>query len=323
MSGPTARRLFPLLAASAIGVLAPAPADAHYHLDAPTSWMSQDPVSNGGPQKNGPCGVVPGTNAGEVPGTPTGIVNGFPPGQPISVTVTSTIDHPGWYRIALVPGPSSTQTGASLPEPVPQAGTDCTPAIMTNPVWSPTQHVLADGLGLPPGAGPTFLQSGTKTFPVSIPQSAGCTSARPCSLQVIMVMTDHLPGMCYYHHCADVSVNGATGTGTGGTGATGTGGAGGGTAGTGGATGTGGRGGSGTGGATTLGTGGAPASGSGGATGGGQGGSTSGVDASIGAETGTDTGGCGCTVGSVSGSTGAIGLMLLLAIGRRRRRTSR
>jgi hypothetical protein len=78
---------------------------------------------------------------------------------------------------------------------------------MSNPVWSPTQPILADGL--PAGSTASTQQSGTQTFQVTIPKSATCTSARPCTLQVIMVMTDHPANDCYYHHCADIST-GAT-----------------------------------------------------------------------------------------------------------------
>jgi MYXO-CTERM domain-containing protein len=134
------------------------------------------------------------------------MVTAVMPGQTLSVSVTSTIAHPGWWRIALHEGASSTQTLTTLPDPVPMAGTNCTPAIMMNPVWSPTQPVLADGL--PAGSTVDTVQSGSKTFQVTIPQNANCSTAKPCSLQVIMVMTDHPPNNCYYHHCADITTSG-------------------------------------------------------------------------------------------------------------------
>jgi hypothetical protein len=135
-------------------------------------------------------------------GTPTHAVTNVTTGQ-VSVSVTATIAHPGWYRIALAQGASSTQTLTTIPDPKAQAGTNCTPAIMTNPVWSPTQPVIADGL--PAGSTPTTMQSGSKTFQVTIPPSANCSAAQPCTLQVIMVMTDHPANDCYYHHCADIT----------------------------------------------------------------------------------------------------------------------
>jgi MYXO-CTERM domain-containing protein len=272
--------LSPLLVFGAIGVFLPSPADAHFKLDAPASWMSQD--AEGGPQKTGPCAAVPNTSLGDTAGTPTNAVTVVQSGQTIPVSITVTISHPGWFRIALVEGPSATQTLTTLADPQAQAGTNCTPAIMTAPVWSPTQPILADGL--PAGSTATTVQSGNQTFSVTIPQSASCTSARPCTLQVIMVMTDHPVGDCYYHHCADLSIG--TGSGTGG-----------GTAG-------------GPGAAGSSGTGGVP----------GSGGSSAGAG---GTEAPVKPGsGCGCVLsspGRASWATIAAGLVAL-AMARRRRR---
>src|SRR5215471_6225356 len=211
--------LVPVLVLAAVGVLVPARADAHFRLNTPMSWMSQS--TQGSPQKNGPCAATLNTTLepATTPVTPTGIVNAFQPGQTVSVSVTATVPHPGWYRIALVQGPASSQTLTTFPDPKAMAGTNCTPPIMANPVWSTTQPVLADGL--PAGSTANTQQSGTQTFQVTIPQSAVCTSARPCALQVIMVMTDHPADDCYYHHCADISVgstpDAGAGTGTAGT----------------------------------------------------------------------------------------------------------
>jgi MYXO-CTERM domain-containing protein len=202
--------LFPLLAFGAVGVLVPSPADAHFKIDAPPSWMSQDTV--GGPQKTGPCGAVPNTGLGDTAGTPTNTVSVVQSGQPISVSVTVTVPHPGWFRFALAEGASSTQTLATIADPQAQTGTNCTPAILANPIWSPTQPIIADGL--PAGSTAGTVQSGNQTFSVTIPESASCTGAQPCTLQVIMVMTDHPAGDCYYHHCADISIGSATDAGT-------------------------------------------------------------------------------------------------------------
>src|ERR1700722_8905160 len=130
------RVLSPVLAFGATAVLLPSLADAHFILNAPACWMSQDAV--GGPQKTGPCAAVPNTSLGDVAGTPTHAVTVFQSGPTISVSVTATIAHPGWYRIALVEGASSTQTLTTLPDPQAQSGTNCTPAIMKSPVWSTT-----------------------------------------------------------------------------------------------------------------------------------------------------------------------------------------
>ena len=112
-------------------------------------------------------------------------------------------------------GASSSQTMTSLPDPptLGAAGSakQCTPAFIDNPVWSPTQPVLADKLGLPAGSTDTNVnQSGTKTFNVTIPANATCTEAAPCTLQVLMFMTDHPSGSCNYHHCADISIAAST-----------------------------------------------------------------------------------------------------------------
>ncbi len=330
--------LAPTVLLGTIVLLIPTRAAAHFKITDPTtppqpatvqSWMSQDAV--GGPQKNGPCAAVPNTALGDSPGTPVAnAVTVVQAGQKVTVPITITVAHPGWFRISLFEGPSSGQTLTTLPDPKAQAGTNCTPAIMTNPVWSPTQPILADGL--PTGSTASTMQSGTKTFQVTIPSSASCSTAQPCALQVVMVMTDHPADDCYYHHCADLAVgSGATGGGTGAGGGTGTGGAtgaGGGTGtggnhGVGGGTGTGGTGGSASGGVggsnVSAGTGGA--SGTAGQPGGrtGTGGSTTGGS---GTSTQPGSSGCSCIVTGrerTSWIVGAAGV-LALVIARRRRR---
>ena len=143
------------LSFGAIGLLTPSTAWAHFKLTAPASWMSQDSV--GGPQKNGPCAATPNTSLGDSAGTPTNAVTVLQSGQTVSVSVTVTVPHPGWFRIALAEGASSTQTLTTLADPQAQAGTNCTPAIMSNPVWSPTQPIIADGL--PAGSTASTQQS--------------------------------------------------------------------------------------------------------------------------------------------------------------------
>jgi hypothetical protein len=324
-------------------------AEAHFKINMPLSWMSQDTV--GGPQKTGPCAAVPNVGLGDSPGTATRMVTVFQSGQTIPISVTATIAHPGWWRVALVEGASSTQTLATLPDPQAQRGTNCTPAILANPVWSPTQPIIADGL--PAGSGASTLQSGTQTLQVKLPGNATCTNARPCTLQVIMVMTDHPASDCYYHHCADFAFasstdggsspapdasvsNDAAAAGTGGArgaGGTGSGGNAGGSSGTGGVSGTGGL----------AGTGGSPGSGgalasTGGAGPGGTGGAISAISSAGGSPVtppGSGTGasgapaqsgsgsGCGCRLASgreASWSVSAAGLIALALMLRRRPR---
>src|SRR5262252_36587 len=200
--------LGPFLVIVASAVLVTSSANAHFRLTAPACWLSQD--TNGSPQKDGPCAAFPNDAGLEppIPGTRSNIVSNFQPGQMVTVSVTATISHPGWYRVALAEGPSSSQTLTSIPDPAQTQGT-CKPTIMTNPVWSPTQPVIADGL--PAGSGINTLQSGSQNFQVRIPANANCT-AQPCTLQVIMVMTDHPANDCYYHHCADITVGGDAGS---------------------------------------------------------------------------------------------------------------
>src|SRR5579863_4459105 len=112
-------------------VLAAAPARAHFALEAPACWMSQD--NSGLPEKLGPCGDEGG-------GTATGIVTAFQTGQTITVTINEIIFHPGHYRIAL-----AVDDRSQLPaEPtVTAADTPCGSVPIQNP---PVFPVLADGV---------------------------------------------------------------------------------------------------------------------------------------------------------------------------------
>ena len=343
-------RKFQLVLAVSIagcGLLVPSLTQAHFQLVAPQSWWTQ--LSDGSPQKTAPCGdeATTGTSA-------TKMVTTVQAGQTVPVQIMATVAHPGWYRISLKEGAASSQTNKTLPDPptLGAAGSaqQCTPAFVDNPVWSPTQPVLADKLGLPAGStSTTTQQSGASTFNVTIPATANCTTASPCTLQVLMFMTDHPSGSCNYHHCADIVVQGggaagsgghggaagasagakggaagsSSSTGTGGTpatgGAPGAGGGAGEAAGTGGTSLTGSGGAIATGG--THGTGGSPGSGGGNATGG-----TTGTTGAGGAPS-TDGSSGGCTYGGAAkaGSKLAIGIVLLLAVvaARRRQRARR
>ena len=204
------------LVLSLVGALAPASAVAHFKLNAidekmPVSWMSQD--AQGAPQKTGPCAAV-GTGTSDPAGKPTNVVTDVKAGQMVSITVQGTIGHPGWYRVSLVEGPSSSQTLSTLPDPALQ--TKCTAAMISNPVWSSTQPVIGDGL--PPGSTTATSHMGTETLKVMLPATANCTPTKPCTLQVVMIMTDHSPPDCFYHHCADITYSGGSG-GAGGMGA--------------------------------------------------------------------------------------------------------
>jgi hypothetical protein len=321
-----------------LGLLVPGAADAHFMLMAPASWWSQ--AADGSPQKTAPCGEEGATGTAA-----TGTVNVYQSGQPVAVTVMSTVAHPGWWRISLRQGAAATQNGTTFPDPTPMgaAGTtlQCTPAFINNPVWSPTQPVLYDKLGLPAGStSTTMVQSGMQTFQVTIPSSAQCSNASPCTLQVLMIMTDHPAASCNYHHCANMAMAGTT-SGTGGTTGAGDAGASDGGTGAGGAkSGTGGTtiGPSGTGGATTgaggtaAGVGGATAgvggaaAGIGGATAG-VGGAATGAGGSTGAghdgspDGGEELASNGCSCGVAGGAMGSwSGALFLAALALRRRR---
>jgi MYXO-CTERM domain-containing protein len=148
--------------------------------------MSQD--SFGLPEKLGPCGDEGG-------GTPTGTVTAFQSGQTITVTINEVIFHPGHYRIALAVNDRS-----ELPAepPVTAGSTPCGSVPVQNP---PVFPVLADGVfeHSAPFSGPQSIQ-------ITLPGNVTCTK---CTLQIIEFMSDHglnNPGGCFYHHCADLSI---------------------------------------------------------------------------------------------------------------------
>jgi Lytic polysaccharide mono-oxygenase, cellulose-degrading len=160
-----------------------ADARAHFALQAPACWMSQDAV--GTPLKMAPCGDEGG-------GTATGKVTTFQEGQMITVTINETIFHPGHYRIAL-----ATTDRSQLPaEPVPTA--QCGSVTVQNP---PVFPVLADGLFTH-----TTAFTAPQTVQIKLPDNVTCTH---CTLQVIQFMSNQTPnptGGCFYHHCADLAI---------------------------------------------------------------------------------------------------------------------
>jgi len=175
------------LVAVGILVLAPSPANAHFILMEPASWMTQD--SLGFPEKLGPCGDEEG-------GTPTGTVTAYHPGDTVTFTVSEVVYHPGHYRIALATDPSM------LPAE-PTVTADSTPCGSV-PVESPAVYpVLADGVFTH-----TAPFNGPQTVQVRLPTDVTCDN---CTLQIIEFMSDHglnVPGGCFYHHCANISISG-------------------------------------------------------------------------------------------------------------------
>jgi hypothetical protein len=276
-------------------------ADAHFRLVAPANVVMQ--ASDGSPQKMGPCG-------NEAPQTPSNAITPFRPGDTVTVQLEETVYHPGHYRVAL-----ALDSPDELPAepPVTAGATQCgSVPIQQNPAFP----ILADGMLK--HAAPL---SGVQSFQVKLPTNVSCTA---CTLQIIEFMSEH-GAPCFYHHCAKISIQGASDAGTfdgggraGSSGSAGSGGrAGSGGSGLDGSAGLGGSAGTSAGGATggtTAGSGGTSASG-------GAAGTSAGKAGSAGSD---DGGGCGCTlVRKLVFSRYAAGAWLavaLSAIGRRRRR---
>lgn len=191
-------------ALGAIGALMPSPAYAHYVLQAPASYDAIDPTT-GLPEKLGPCG-------NEDPQMLTNVVTAFQEGQSITITIDEVVFHPGHYRVALAMTPDHMQ--ASFPDdPVPTPG-------LTNSGTMACANVDMSACGsVPVEAPPVFPVIADNLFehctPFTEPQSAtiklpaGVTCEK-CTVQVLEFMSDHgpnVPGGCFYHHCADVSIS--------------------------------------------------------------------------------------------------------------------
>lgn len=174
------------LSAAGALCLTPAVSEAHFVLQSPASMYEQAP--NGDPQKAPPCG----DNGGAVL---TGDSTTFQAGDTVTITIDEAIYHPGHYRIAL------SETGPDgLPEPAPvtPGDTPCGSAPIMDP---PVYPVLADGV---------FEHdapfSEAQTIDITLPDDVSCEN---CTLQVIQFMSNHAlnnPGGCYYHHCAEITI---------------------------------------------------------------------------------------------------------------------
>jgi MYXO-CTERM domain-containing protein len=156
-----------------------ATAEAHFKLNAPAANLQQD--SDGSPQKTTPCGGA---------GTPTNMVTDVRSGAMLSISVTETVPHSGFYRVAVAPNM------AGLPADPTVAATNCTGLM---PSANPTLPVLGDGLLVHTGA----LSPATQTMQVMIPAGMTCNN---CILQVIQYMYPHSQP-CFYYHCATVNIS--------------------------------------------------------------------------------------------------------------------
>jgi hypothetical protein len=181
-------QVVPLVLAACASLLGSSVVEAHFMLTAPASWDNQD--GQGNPQKSAPCGQA---DPGAAP-VATGAVTAFHPGDTITITIDEKIPHPGHYRVALA------NSQAELPaDPTVTVGsTACGSAAIQDP---PVFPVLADGMLVH-----TAAFSGPQTFTVKLPDGMTCTK---CTLQVEEFMSNHglnNPGGCFYHHCADISI---------------------------------------------------------------------------------------------------------------------
>jgi MYXO-CTERM domain-containing protein len=177
--------------AAALG-LVPAVARAHFVLQSPASATEQG--SLGDPQKEPPCGGSTGV--------PTGMVTSYAPGDMVTVTINETVAHPGHYRVAL----STTGQAGLPPDPtVTAVGGD--PCGMTTIQSPPVFPILADGM-----LAHTAAFSAPQTFSFQLPTDMTCTSN--CVLQVIEYMSSH-GAPCFYHHCANITVQAGGGQGSG------------------------------------------------------------------------------------------------------------
>jgi hypothetical protein len=171
----------------AVLLLSPAVALAHFALLTPTNWMSEDTV--GSPQKAPPCGNEGG-------GTATNVITTFTEGQTIPVQINELIFHPGHYRIAIAANQASlpAEPGVDAGNGFPCGSANITPSPYSLPLLADDvfDHVAAF--------------NGPQMTMVKLPDGFTCTN---CTLQIIEFMSDHglnVPGGCFYHHCAQVTI---------------------------------------------------------------------------------------------------------------------
>jgi hypothetical protein len=188
------RSMYAAAAAIALLPLAPGGAHAHFVLRAPACYSEQDDL--GLPLKSAPCGQADAT-----PVVETGEVTDFVAGQTITVTVEEMVFHPGHYRIAIAPDMGS------LPDDPPVTADSRSPCGSTVIDGSPELPLLADGVLMH-----TTRYTGPQSVEVTLPPDFTCDH---CVLQVIEFMSNHglnVPGGCFYHHCANVTVQAASDT---------------------------------------------------------------------------------------------------------------
>jgi MYXO-CTERM domain-containing protein len=201
-------------------LLSPTVARAHFVLEAPASWSVEN-TTNGTPEKLGPCGNEGNPMAAKDAGQP--VVTAFQEGQMITVTINEVITHPGHYRIALslnwADAGDTVQAGFPADPTVSRAPTNsgkmvCPGAVQSVcgsvPIVAQTPSQTAEGWIL---ADDVFEHcsafAGPQTVQVALPPGVTC---KECVLQVLEFMSDHglnPQGGCFYHHCANISIQGS------------------------------------------------------------------------------------------------------------------
>jgi hypothetical protein len=209
------------LVLGAIYALVPRPAQAHFVLETPASWDVLDQTS-GLPEKLGPCGNEGPTSLTlNDAGRP--IVTAFQEGGTITITITEVVFHPGHYRISLSTGwadagdtvqagfpdepvvtPGDTNSGTMVCQPDVMSICGSVPIVQQTPVAVPgVGWILADDVfeHCDPFTTP-------QTITVALPTGVTC---KECVIQVLEFMSAHglnVPGGCFYHHCANISISG-------------------------------------------------------------------------------------------------------------------
>lgn len=177
----------------------PTPAEAHFRLVMPPSWLTEDPL--GSPQKGSPCGpgnrmLILGDDVQPVP--VSNIVTTFSAGQTISLQLEETVYHPGYFRVSLARTKPAEASTTDFPNPPLTDTVNCHYDRAAVPTGA-HDNVLADGLFTAEGqdgTGRSLMQS------IKLPDEP----CEDCTLQVVQVMEGHPGSSCFYFHCAALQI---------------------------------------------------------------------------------------------------------------------
>ena len=137
---------------------------------------------------------------------PTSMVTSFAPGDTVTMTISETVPHPGHYRAVL-----STTGQGGLPAD-PQVTADSSALRIDG---DPEPARLPGARRRDAGAH-RRVQRGAV---IHVQAAEQRDLHGNCVLQVAEFMSDHglnNPGGCFYHHCANITIQAGGGTGTGG-----------------------------------------------------------------------------------------------------------